>query len=79
MKLPVLLTARYLSLVLAAILIAGLLFSRALLSIMMGAGIFLLLFPSVRKVFTDVFRRPLIYLIAGILIYYAWLFFLDPQ
>ncbi len=79
MKLPALFTPRYLSLVLAALLIAGLLFSRALLSIMMGVGIFLLLFPSVRKVFFDVFKKPLIYLIAGILLYYAWLYFLDPQ
>lgn len=77
MKLPALLNPRYLSLILATLLIAGLLFSRALLSIMMGTGIVLFLFPSVRNVFLDVFKRPLRYLIAGVLIYYTWLLILD--
>lgn len=77
MKLPALLSPRYLSLILATLLIAGLLFSRALLSIMMGAGIVLLLFPSVRNVFLEVFNRPLRYLVAGVLIYYTWLLILD--
>lgn len=77
MKLPVLLSPRYLSLILATFLIAGLLFSRALLSIMMGAGIVLFLFPSVRNVFLEVFNRPLRYLVAGVLIYYTWLLILE--
>lgn len=77
MKLPALFNPRNLSLILATLLIAGLLFSRALLSIMMGAGIVLLLFPSVRNVFLEVFKRPLRYLVAGVLIYYTWLLILD--
>lgn len=79
MKPDALLSPRYLSLVLAALLVTGLLFSRALLSIMMASGLLLLLFPSVRQVFGAVFKRPLLFLLAGIIIFYAWLFFLDPQ
>jgi len=78
MKPAAFLSPRSLSLLLAALLVMGLLFSRALLSIMMGAGILLLLFPSVRQVFGEVFKRPLLYIIGGLLIYYGWLFFLDP-
>lgn len=77
MKLPALFNPRNIALILATLLIAGLLFSRALLSIMMGAGIVLLLFPSVRNVFLEVFKRPLRYLVAGVLIYYTWLLILD--
>ena len=78
MKLPALFAPRYLSLLLAALLIGGLLFSRALLSIMMGAGILLLLLPSVRNIFLDVFKRPLLYSIGGLLIFYGWLLILEP-
>lgn len=79
MKPDALLSPRYLSLLLAALLVTGLMFSRALLSIMMASGLLLLLFPSVRQVFGAVFKRPLLFLLAGIIIFYAWLFFLDPQ
>ena len=79
MKPDALLSPRYLSLVLAALLVTGLLFSRALLSIMMASGLLLLLFPSVRPVFGAVCKRPLLFLLAGFFIFFAWLVFLDPQ
>ena len=78
MKPDTLLSPRYLSLLLAALLVTGLLFSRALLSMMMASGLILLLFPSVRQVFGAVFKRPLLFLLAGIILFYAWLLFLDP-
>ena len=79
MKPSGLFSPRYLSIILAALLVNGLLFSRALLSIMMASGLLLLLIPSVRQVFAAVFKRPLIFLLTGIILFYAWLFFLDPQ
>jgi hypothetical protein len=75
---PILLQNRYRSLVLLALVVTGLLFSRALLSILMASGILLLLFPSVRREFGTVFKRPLIFLVSGICLFYAWLLILDP-
>ncbi len=79
MVLPPLLRPRYSSLVLLALLIAGLLFSRALLSIMMGAGILLLIIPAFRRDFISVFKKPLLYAISGIVLFYTWLLLREPD
>ncbi len=78
MNFPAFIPSRYLSLVLAALLITGFLFSRALLSILMATGFLLLIFPSVRREFGTVFKRPLFFLVTGICLFYAWLLVLDP-
>ncbi len=78
MNIPALIPPRYRSLLLAALLVTGLLFFRALLSIVMIKGFLLLLFPSVRREFGAVFKRPLFFLLTGIILFYAWLLFLDP-
>lgn len=78
MNFPSLILPRYRSLLLAILLVTGLLFFRALLSSMMVIGLLLLLLPSVRREFGTVFKRPLFFLLTGIVLFYSWLLILDP-
>ncbi|MBI5370948.1 MAG: O-antigen ligase family protein [Sphingobacteriales bacterium] len=79
MKVPAITSPAYRSLFLAALLLAGLFFSRALLSLLVGMSVLLLLIPPVRKEFTAVFKKPLLFLVTGIPAFYLYLFFIDPD
>ncbi|MBE2230373.1 MAG: O-antigen ligase family protein [Chitinophagaceae bacterium] len=74
-----LLPPRYRSLLLAALLLAGLFFSRALLSLLMAKGLLLLLFPSFRQLFFARFGKPFGWLTAGIIIWYLYQLLADPS
>lgn len=79
MEQPSSLYFRYTALVLLVLLIAGLLFSRALLSIITGAGILFLFIPAFRRDFIRVFKKPLLYAVAGISLFYTWLLLREPD
>lgn len=73
-----LLRSRYRGILPLLLLAGGLFFSRALLSWMMAAGILLLLLPDVRRDFIAVFKRPVSWLIGLLVLFYGYLFVLDP-
>ncbi|MBI3137885.1 MAG: O-antigen ligase family protein [Sphingobacteriales bacterium] len=79
MKVPAITSPAYRPLLLVALLLTGLFFSRALLSLLVGLSVLLLLIPSVRKEFTAVFKKPLLFLVTGIPVFYLYLFFIDPD